>query len=595
MKLLQILKDVNVITQKDQINKQVRVILDKHPEILNLLMNETKFLSEESTLRERVHCVRFNITTQPVCKTCHKPVTFNRGKGKYNTHCQNVFGKSCASKDTKLQEKRINTIKNRLGVDNPSKSKIIRRKVVKTNLEKYGGVAPACDESIKAKIRETKSFRYKTYREITKKIQKTNMEKYGAKTYAESLLPSKSVKLLGDKHWLIQQYVFCNKSIKLIAQELNVGKYTIRKFLKKFNISKGILYEKIDTIIFSPTYYLSNKQWLIEYYQHRNISKTQIANMLGVNISYVHQWCLKHKIKKNPNIYSMSSSENEREIINFIREKNPKLYFETNTKKVIPPYEIDIFIPDANLAIEYNGTFWHSENNGGKERKYHLTKLNKCKEKNIHLIQIWSSEWYTRREIVQSRICSLLNLNTRIYARKCKIQEISPKEAHIFLEKTHIQGFQGGTIHIGLIHNTDIVAVMTFGKSRYNKKESIELLRYSNALYTNVIGGASKIFNYYISKCSPQEVISYSDKRWNTGKLYKVLGFKHIRTTLPNYFYFKSNGDSNKLYSRIMFQKHKLKTKLDKFDVNISEWENMQLNKYDRIWDCGNDVYIWSV
>ena len=43
--------------------------------------------------------------------------------------------------------------------------------------------------------------------------------------------------------------------------------------------------------------------------------------------------------------------------------------------------------------------------------------------------------------------------------------------------------------------------------------------------------------------------------------------------------------------SRIQFQKHKLKDKLETFDPNITEWENMKANGYDRIWDCGNMVF----
>jgi hypothetical protein len=41
--------------------------------------------------------------------------------------------------------------------------------------------------------------------------------------------------------------------------------------------------------------------------------------------------------------------------------------------------------------------------------------------------------------------------------------------------------------------------------------------------------------------------------------------------------------------------KHKLKEKLNNYNDDLSEWENMQLNDYDRIWDCGNYVFQWTL
>lgn len=48
------------------------------------------------------------------------------------------------------------------------------------------------------------------------------------------------------------------------------------------------------------------------------------------------------------------------------------------------------------------------------------------------------------------------------------------------------------------------------------------------------------------------------------------------------------------LESRIKYQKHKLLKLLKAFSPSLTEWENMKNNGYDRIWDCGNDVWIWN-
>ena len=42
---------------------------------------------------------------------------------------------------------------------------------------------------------------------------------------------------------------------------------------------------------------------------------------------------------------------------------------------------------------------------------------------------------------------------------------------------------------------------------------------------------------------------------------------------------------------KLNYQKHSLEKKLQTFDANLSEWDNMQLNNFDRIWDCGNLKY----
>lgn len=75
-----------------------------------------------------------------------------------------------------------------------------------------------------------------------------------------------------------------------------------------------------------------------------------------------------------------------------------------NDKKVLNGKELDIYIPSKNLAIEYNGLYWHSdkatlEKNDipNKETrmyaKYrHIEKTKLCKEKNIRLIHIFEDD-----------------------------------------------------------------------------------------------------------------------------------------------------------------------------------------------------------
>jgi hypothetical protein len=138
----------------------------------------------------------------------------------------------------------------------------------------------------------------------------------------------------------------------------------------------------------------------------------------------------------------------------------------------------------------------------------------------------------------------------------------------------------------GLFYHDQLVAVMTFGKSRFG--EGIELLRFCNALNTNVVGGAGKLLARFRSDHPEiQKIVSYADRRWSAGNLYEKLGFELVQKTDPSYFYIVNH----KRKSRLQFQKHKLVA--EGADPNKSEHEIMKERKCPRIYDCGTLKYEW--
>lgn len=199
-------------------------------------------------------------------------------------------------------------------------------------------------------------------------------------------------------------------------------------------------------------------------------------------------------------------------------------------------------------------------------------------------------EWKTNKELVKSRIMSVLGKNDRIYARKCNIKQVNASDTNAFLLKNRIQGWCQSKINYGLYSDDVLVALMTFGKPRFNKKAEYELLRYAIAMNTNVIGGASKLLSHFKKVHIPNSIISYCDLRWNTGALYEQLGFIKTSISEPNCWYTYRHKTFE---SRMRYQKHKLSTILKVFDPSKTEWQNMQLNSYDRFWDCGNAVFMW--
>jgi len=201
---------------------------------------------------------------------------------------------------------------------------------------------------------------------------------------------------------------------------------------------------------------------------------------------------------------------------------------------------LDIFIPSLNLAIEFNGTFWHSEISGNKNKVYHLNKTKSCIFKGIKLIHIFQFEWDTKKEIIKSILKNIIKKTpNKIYARECEVRDITLQCSIDFLEKNHLQGKDKSSIKLGLYHKNELVSVMTFCKSRFDKKCEYEMSRYCNNLNTSIIGGGNKLFSHFINSYRPNSMVSYSDRRYFNGNIYRQLGFTFVDNTSPSYFYLK--------------------------------------------------------
>lgn len=289
---------------------------------------------------------------------------------------------------------------------------------------------------------------------------------------------------------------------------------------------------------------------------------------------------------------SMSESKWEREMREYVESLG------VTTKKdrsIINPYEIDILIPDKNVAIEANGLYFHSVLGGNKSLSYHYDKMKKCEEKGINLIQFFEDEWHQRKDIVKSIIKNKLKLEKNvIYARKCVIKQLELKETQLFLDENHLQGNTGSSIKLGLMHNNELVSVMTFVKA-LNEEGKYELNRFANKMNTIIVGGANKLFGHFIKNYNPKCIISFADLRISKGEIYRTLGFvfENEKTIKKSISYYYTNDYVVKHHKR-NFQHSKLKNKLDKYNPSLSEDENMRMNGYDRIYDCGRMRFVWK-
>ena len=202
-------------------------------------------------------------------------------------------------------------------------------------------------------------------------------------------------------------------------------------------------------------------------------------------------------------------------------------------------FEIDIYLPEMKLGFEFNGVFWHSSKFRVKD--YHLEKLEYFKKLGIRIINIWEDDWVGKQEIIKSQINNFLLNSCKIPARKCYVKEIEYGESRDFLEKNHIQGSYKQIVKsLGLFYGDDLVSVMTFDHFEGRKKLPIShwnLSRFCNKLNFTVIGGASKMLNFFTKNYGVERVISYADKDWSIGNLYEKIGFKKVHETKPDYKY----------------------------------------------------------
>jgi hypothetical protein len=286
------------------------------------------------------------------------------------------------------------------------------------------------------------------------------------------------------------------------------------------------------------------------------------------------------------------ASKAETKIYDYIRSLGVEAY--SRSRKIIPPLEVDIWVPDRKIAIEYDGLYWHSEKALGADAKTRIkTKADKIASTGGRLIVIFEDEWLQSEEKVKARLRSILGQNeVSIGARKCEVVEISPEKAREVVGNWHLQKSRPG-IHIGLSYVGNLVAIATFARgnpSRGIKPNEWELSRFCSKPNHSIPGGLSRILKAFKAKTGATEVFSYSDNRWSRGDVYAASGFVEVSRSPQSYHYVKSQ----KRYHRFTLRKDIL---LKRFggDPNKTERELAIAAGYSRIWDLGTTKWKISI
>ena len=533
----------------------------KLEELISLVKKEDiikLYITENNTRQETAD--KLNIKTYHLDKLCKyydivkpKELTNKRIRESQNKNKDEVVAKI---KQTKLE---------RYGDENYNNT----RQSKKTRLKKYGEYH---NNTEKAKETCLKKYGVPYNPGQPEKAKKTKLERYGDENYNNAKQQQITIK---QKHEDLDAYY---KEVSDKAKQTRLEKYGNENYTN-FEKYKQTCIEKygVDNVSKSKEVIDKIKQTKQERYgkpSYNNIE--QIRQTCKEKYGYDYA-CMRPEARcagsnnSGPNLYFMNLLEDNN--IEFEREFS------------IDNRSYDFKIGDTLIEIDPSAT--HNSTWGihgkPKDKYYHIDKTLLAEKHGYRCIHVW--DWDNYESII-----NLLKSRERVYARKCIIKEVSKQDAATFINTYHLQGYIHDSIRIGLHFNDELISIMTFGKPRYNKNVDYELLRYCNSC--NVIGGAEKIFTYFIRKYNPKKVISYCDKSKFNGNTYTKLGFKYIRKSIGKHWY--NIKTQRHITNNLLLQKGFDSLFNTNYGKEYSNESLMLQHNFVEVYDCGQITYIYE-
>jgi hypothetical protein len=464
---------------------------------------------------------------------------------------------------------------------------LIKKDPILWNWVQENSKITANQDSISAKI-------YSAINEVSDVCERGNIKKYTR--WSEGFANCGPAAICEcTRNRLTQACMLAQKS-KTQEQKEHTENKRCQTMIKKFGVAYSfqrpevkakISAPKIDPAIFNK---LIDKDWMYQEYVVNKRSAADLANELGVYYSTVLDYCNQHDFTiRRTSGYSVE----EKQISNYLSELG--IHHETSDWSVLKKLELDIFVPNKNFAIEMNGLRWHAFNPNFKnpdglkleDSERHIQKTKFAQDRGVTLFHVTDWEWNNKQDIIKAQLKSKFGLNKKIYARNCKLKEVSSKDAREFLDKFHLQGFIGSKFYIGLYYADELVMILSAGRHRFDKKfDGVEIHRICSRSDITVVGGGSKLVSY-LKKNINGTIETYCDIQKSTGAGYLAMGFTLKDISKPGYFW----TDTKHIIPRWKASRTELKKWLINYDPLKEEHENMWNNKYARYYDCGNYVF----
>ena len=407
----------------------------------------------------------------------------------------------------------------------------------KSNLYKYGCENTSSLESVKEKAYKTNLIKYgsKTFTKTAagkEAIKKTKLEKYGSETYV-NLKKAKQTKLekYGD-----QNYNNREKAKQTFLDHYGVDNYRKSDQAKK-DKQKYIIETNNYSSIFSDIF--DDRDKAIDFLGDKKYTFSELAEIFNCPNYTVSMWASRLNISERIK-HCGGKSSYEEDIIDYLNSLGIKNIIHGSRKILANNLELDIYLPDYNIGIEFNSTYWHSDAFLNKD--YHQNKSKLAADLGIRLIHISEYDWIdTQRQLILKSIMkSACNkIKNKIYARNCIVKKLKSSELRSFCDKNHIQGYRNAKITYGLFYNNELVQMMSFS---HHKKYEWELIRSCTKLDTQIVGGVNKLFKAFVKDEKPNQIFSYCDFNLFNGISYEKLGMQYLGLTAPNLHYILKNG-----------------------------------------------------
>jgi len=262
---------------------------------------------------------------------------------------------------------------------------------------------------------------------------------------------------------------------------------------------------------------------------------SSIAIDMGLSQKTVCKWF--HKLGYG-NLIGTNNNKNQLFVSTMLKKFN--IGVELNNRKVIRPKELDLYISTKNIAIEFNGLYWHSSANEAIKRGYHMLKYTTCKNNGVQLLAFYDDEFIYKKDIVVNIILNKLGIASgiKLNARELILKSVNKKEAEKFFNLNHLDGHVAAKDVFGLYRGDELVFALstrTYTGSKYSN--AIEIARLATKIGYNVRGGAGKLVSH-IQKLYNKTIVSYSNNRLSNGNVYEKLGFiEDTVSTKPSYWY----------------------------------------------------------
>lgn len=453
-------------------------------------------------------------------------------------YCGRIFDYKCSPKEKPnycsqlcINEGKKQTVRDKYGVDNVSKIAEVRDKISKANSSE----------------------------EVSERRRNTSMKNWGVDNPAKS------------------------EVVKAKQRARFLENYGVDNPMKDATVAK-----LMSDIMSNPEHVEAHRKHLFDKY-----GVTCTNAIPGVREKMIQTTMKNHGVP----YYVLSPEYLRPEKSNVISQINKAVADKLNSQEIFTEFECrierkcyDIHILDTNVLLEIDPTYTHNAvgnhwDKNGMDKYYHRDKSQLATNNGYRCIHIF--DWDNLDKIV-----NMLKPKENVYARNCIIAEIDYNTASKFETEYHLQGdCRGQKICLGLYHKGELIQVMTFGKPRYNKKYQLELLRLCTHCNYRMVGGAEKLFKYFVRKYNPQSIISYCDLSKFTGDVYQRLGFKHQYSTEPSKIW--SRG-KDKVTNNLLMQRGYDQLFGADYGKGTSNEQLMLENGWLPVYDCGQAVYTYT-